>query len=61
MCLSVGDFIYQLDDTKIHSLEFFKLVVDELIRTQNGMRLYFERDGVNKTVPITFNRNNRWR
>lgn len=56
-----GDFIYQIDDIKIHSLEFFKLVVDELIRTQNGMRLYFERDGVHKTVPIAFNRNNQRR
>ena len=59
--LKRGDFIYQIDDTKIHSLEFFKLVVDELIRTRNGMRLYFERDGIHKTVPITFNRNNRRR
>ena len=59
--LQRGDFIYQIDNTKIHSLEFFKLVVDELIRTQNGMRLYFERDGVHKAVPITFNRNNRRR
>ena len=59
--LERGDFIYQIDDIRIHSLEFFKLIVNELIRTQNGMRLYFERDGVHKTVPIAFNRNNRRR
>ena len=59
--LKRGDFIYQIDDIKIHSLEFFKLVVDELIRTQSGMQLYFERSGVDKTIPITFNRNNRRR
>ena len=59
--LKRGDFIYQIDNIKIHSLEFFKLVVDEIIRTQNGMRLYFERDGVDETILITFNRNNRWR
>ncbi len=59
--LKRGDFIYQIDDTKIHSLEFFKLVVDEIIRTQNGMRLYYEREGVDETIFVTFNRNNRWR
>ena len=59
--LKRGDFIYQIDDIKIHSLEFFKIVVDELIRTQSGMQLYFERNGVDKTIPITFNRNNRRR
>ena len=59
--LKRGDFIYQIDDIKIHSLEFFKLVVDEIIRTRNGMRLYFERDGVDETILVTFNRNNRRR
>lgn len=59
--LKRGDFIYQIDDFKIHSLEIFKIVVDELIRTQNGMRLYFERDGVDETIVVTFNRNNRRR
>ena len=59
--LKRGDFIYQIDNIKIHSLEFFKIVVDELIHTQSGMQLYFERDGVDKTIPITFNRNNRGR
>ena len=59
--LKRGDFIYQIDNIKIHSLEFFKIVIDELIRTQNGMRLYFERNGVDETIVVTFNRNNRWR
>ena len=59
--LKRGDFIYQIDDIKIHSLEFFKLVVDEIIRTRNGMRLYFERNGVDETILVTFNRNNRRR
>ncbi len=59
--LQRGDFIYQIDNIKIHSLEFLKIVIDELIRTQNGMRLYFERDGVDETIVVTFNRNNRWR
>ena len=59
--LKRGDFIYQIDDIKIHSLEFFKLVVDEITRTRNGMRLYFERDGVDETILVTFNRNNRRR
>ena len=59
--LTRGDFIYQIDNIKIHSLEFLKIVIDELIRTQNGMRLYFEREGVDETIVVTFNRNNRWR
>lgn len=59
--LKRGDFIYQIDDIKIYSLEFFKLVVDEITRTRNGMRLYFERDGVDETILVTFNRNNRRR
>ena len=59
--LKRGDFIYQIDNIKIHSLEFLKIVIDELTRTQNGMRLYFERNGVDETIVVTFNRNNRWR
>ena len=59
--LKRGDFIYQIDNIKIHSLEFLKIVIDEITRTQNGMRLYFKRDGVDETIVVTFNRNNRWR
>ena len=59
--LKRGDFIYQIDNIKIHSLEFLKIVIDELTRTQNGMRLYFERNGGDETIVVTFNRNNRWR
>ena len=59
--LKRGDFIYQIDDSEIYSLEIFKIVVDERTRTQNGMRLYFERDGVHQTFVVGFNRNNRRR
>ena len=58
--LERGDFIYQIDDTQIHSLEIFK-IVDDHIRTQNKTQIYFERDGVYNTIPVTFNRNNRRR
>ena len=58
--LKRGDLIYQIDDTKIHSLEVFK-IVDESIRSQYRTLLHFERDGVHDTIPVTFNRNNRRR
>ena len=58
--LQRGDLIYQIDDTKIHSLEVFK-IVDENIRSQYRTLLYFERDGVHEAIPVTFNRNNRRR
>ena len=58
--LKRGDLIYQIDDTKIHSLEIFK-IVDENIRSQYKTLLYFERDGVHQAIPVTFNRNNRRR
>ena len=58
--LKRGDLIYQIDDTKIHSLEVFK-IVDENIRSQYRTLLHFERDGVHETIPVTFNRNNRRR
>ena len=59
--LERGDFIYQIDDTPIHSLEIFK-IVDDHIRTQNRTQVYFERDGIYQAVPVTFfNRNNRRR
>ena len=58
--LERGDFIYQIDDTQIHSLEIFK-IVDDHIRTQNKTQIYFERDEVYNTIPVTFNRNNRRR
>ena len=58
--LKRGDLIYQIDDTKIHSLEVFK-IVDENIRSQYRTLLYFERDGVYDAIPVTFNRNNRRR
>ena len=55
-----GDFIYQIDDTRIHSLEIFK-IVDDYIRDQSRTEIYFERDGVHRVIPVTFNRNNRRR
>ena len=55
-----GDFIYQIDDTRIHSLEIFK-IVDDYIRDQSRTEIYFERDGVYSVIPVTFNRNNRRR
>ena len=58
--LKRGDLIYQINDTKIHSLEIFK-IVDENIRSQYKTLLYFERDGVHEAIPVTFNRNNRRR
>ena len=58
--LKRGDLIYQLGDTKIHTLEVFK-IVDKKIRSQYRTLLYFERDGVQEAVRVTFNRNNRRR
>lgn len=59
--LQRGDFIYQIDDVKIHSLEVFK-IVDDRIRNRDRTQIYFERDGVYQAVPVTFfNRNNRRR
>ena len=59
--LERGDFIYQIDDTLIPSLEIFK-VMDDRIRTQSRAQVYFERDGVHQAIPVTFfNRNNRRR
>ena len=55
-----GDFIYRIDDTQIHSLEIFK-IVDDYIRDQSRTEIYFERDGVHRAIPVTFNRNNRRR
>ena len=59
--LERGDFIYQIDDTLISSLEIFK-IMDDRIRTQSRAQVYFERNGVYQAVPVTFfNRNNRRR
>ena len=59
--LERGDFIYQIDDIRVHSLEIFKIVNDR-IRSQSRTQVYFERDGVYESVTITFfNRNNRRR
>ena len=59
--LERGDFIYQIDDILISSLEIFK-IMDDRIRTQSRAQVYFERNGVHQVIPVTFfNRNNRRR
>jgi type II secretory pathway component PulC len=59
--LERGDFIYQIDDTLIPSLEIFK-IMDDRIRTQSRAQVYFERDGIRQAIPVSFfNRNNRRR
>ncbi len=58
--LKKGDIIYQINDITIHTLEIFK-IVDERIRAPRTIKLYFERNGEQNSIPVTFNRNNRWR
>lgn len=58
--LQRGDFLYQIGDRKIHSLEMFKRL-DKQIRSQRRIRLYFERNGEPQTLVVTFNRNYRRR
>lgn len=58
--LQRGDFLYQIGDRKIHSLEMFKRL-DKQIRSQRRIRLYFERNGEPQTLVVTFNRNYRQR
>ena len=58
--LQRGDFLYQIGDRKIHSLEMFKRL-DKQIRSQRRIRLYFERNGEQQTLVVTFNRNYRRR
>jgi Do/DeqQ family serine protease len=58
--LKKGDIIYQINDIEIHTLEIFK-IVDEQIQASSRLQLYFERNGELKSIPIAFDRNNRWR
>ena len=58
--LKKGDIIYQINNIEIHTLEIFK-IVDERIHAPNRIQLYFERNGEQKSIPITFKSNNRWR
>ncbi|MCE2399584.1 trypsin-like peptidase domain-containing protein [Candidatus Poribacteria bacterium] len=58
--LKKGDVIYQINDIEIHTLEIFK-IVDERIHAPSRIQVYFERNGEQKSIPITFHRNNRWR
>ncbi len=55
--LKKGDIIYQINDITIHTLEVFK-IVDSRIHAPSRIRLYFERNGEKKSIPVTFNRNN---
>lgn len=54
--LKKGDIIYQINDITIHTLEVFK-IVDSRIHAPTRIRLYFERNGEQKSIPVTFNRN----
>ncbi len=58
--LKKGDIIYQINDIAIHTLEIFK-IVDKRIRNRRRIQLFFERNGVQESIYITFNRNDRFR
>ncbi len=58
--LKKGDVIYKINDFGIPTLEVFKLV-DEQIRAPSIIQLFFERNGEDRHIQVTFNRNNRWR
>ena len=58
--LKKGDIIYRINGIAIHTLEIFK-IVDERIHAPSRIQLYFERNGEQKSILVTFNRNNRWR
>ncbi|MDE0483560.1 MAG: trypsin-like peptidase domain-containing protein [Candidatus Poribacteria bacterium] len=58
--LKKGDNIYRIDEIEIHTLEIFK-IVDKQIHAPSKIPLYFERNGEQKSILITFERNNRWR
>ncbi len=58
--LKKGDIIYRINDIEIHTLEIYK-IVNEQIHAPNRIQLYFERNGEQKSIPITFDRNNRRR
>ncbi len=58
--LKKGDVIYRIDDIYIPTLEVFK-IVDEKIRAPMRIRLFFERNGEERTILVTFDRNNRGR
>lgn len=51
--LKKGDLIYQINDIEIHTLEIFK-IVDEKIQALSRIRLYFERNGEQKSIRIEF-------
>lgn len=58
--LKKGDLIYQINDISIDSLEIFKFV-DKQIHVSSRIQLYFERNGISKSIIVTFNGNNRRR
>ncbi len=55
-----GDVIFQINEIAIHTLEIFK-IVDEQIHAPRRITLHYERNGKEAYIPVTFNRNNRWR
>ena len=58
--LKKGDVIFQIDNIPIHTLEIFKLV-DEQIYSPSIITLYYERNGKEGEITVTFNRNYRQR
>ena len=58
--LKKGDVIFKIDSIAIHTLEIFKLV-DEQIHAPASITLHYERNGKEGYIPVTFNRNNRWK
>lgn len=59
--LKKGDLIFQIENIAIHTLEIFKLVDEKIHAFADGIRLYYERNGKEDFILVTFNRNNRRR
>ena len=58
--LKKGDFIFQIDNITIHSLEFFELV-EEQIQAPSDIILHYVRNGKEYSIPVEFYRNIRRR
>lgn len=58
--LKTGDVIFRIGEIAIHSLEIFKLV-DEQIFSPTRITLFYERNGKEDEIIVTFNRNFRQR
>ncbi len=55
--LKRGDLIFQIDNNKIHSLEIFKMI-DQNVRARRRVRIYFKRNGETESIIVSFNQNN---